>query len=219
MLALLGAVASHALVIDKPGEGVRIPHTAVLEPKGDLTVEAWVRPSCAPSSGPYQFIVSKNYGGAGFALLMIGSGERYRFQFEASDTISYEMHRNVLKDNWFHVAGVLESGKYIKIYVNGIAVAYKPTTEKVKPFDGPLYIGTSPWDTFMGQVDDVMIWNEMRKQEDIIADSKKPPNGKVPNLIAFWDFERRQKGQIWNRTHLTRPGDILGKPAFSRVTR
>lgn len=188
-------------------------------PKGDITVEAWVKPSRAPSSGPYQFIVSKNYGGTGYALVMIGSGVRFRFQFEANDTIAYEMHINALDQNWWHVAGVLESGKWIKLYINGIAVAYRESRATMTPNDLPLYIGTSPWDTFMGQIDDVMIWNEMRTQEQIVADSKKPPKFNAPNLVSFWDFERVRQGKLYDRTHHTMPGEPIGRPKVVSVRR
>lgn len=219
VLTLAVFAAGHVLRIDKPGEGVKVPHTDFIMPKGDLTVEAWVRPTCELGSGPFQFIVSKNYEGTGFALVMIGKGDYFRFQFEANDVISKEMHRNVLKEGWWHVAGVLESGKSIKLYINGVAVAYKETTAVMKPSGGPLYIGTSPWDTFLGDIDDVIIWNEMRTQEQIVADSKRPPTGKEKNLVAFWDFERRQKGLIWDRAHHAKPGTLLGKPSLPRVNR
>jgi hypothetical protein len=218
MLALF-AVSTLTLTIAKPGDGFKVPHTPILMPAGDLTVEAWVKPTRTPSSGPYQFIVSKNYGGTGYALLMIGRGERFRFQFEANEVISHEMHINVLDQTWWHVAGVLESGKYIKLYINGVAVAYRETKATITANDLPLYIGTSPWDTFMGQIDDVMIWKEMRTQEQIVADSKKPPSFKDPNLVAYWDFERVRSGKLYDRTHHTMPGEMIGKPKIVRARR
>lgn len=213
------AVSSLTLTIAAAGDGYKIPHTPILMPTGDITVEAWVKPQKSDQPGPFKFILSKNYSSSGFALVLIGRNEMARFQFEANDTISHEMHMNVLTKDWWHVAGVLEAGKNIKLYINGVCVAQKPTTARITANDLPLYIGTSPWDTFVGQIDDVMIWKEMRTQEQIVADSKKPPKFTDPALVAYWDFERVRQGKLYDRTHHTMPGEKIGKPKVVRAKR
>lgn len=53
-------------------------------------------------------------------------------------------------------------------------------------------------DTFIGDIDDVMIRNEMRTQEQILEDSRKPPKETEKNLVAYWVFERVRRGSCTN---------------------
>lgn len=219
MLLTALAASTLTLTIATPGDGIKVPHTQVLMPTGDLTIQAWVKPTRHKTNGPFKFIVSKNYAGTGYGLLLIGNNDVGRFQFEANDVISHEMHMNVLVKDWWHVAGVLVAGKEIKLYVNGVQVARKETKAQLVPNDLPLYLGTSPWDTFTGQIDDVIIWKEARTQEQILADSKKLPKFDHANLVALWDFERVRSGKLYDRTHHTMAGEVIGKAKAVRARR
>jgi hypothetical protein len=209
----------HGLKLTKRGDGFRVPYTAALNPQGDLTVEAWIKPRADDASGPFHFIVSKNYGGTGYALLLVGRGDDYRIQFEARDVVAYPIPMRVLSQGWWHVAGVCRGGKSLELYLNGVKVAEKPTGSPMVNNELPLFIGSSPWDSFSGELDDVRIWSVARSQDEIVASAKSRLRGNEPGLMANWDFERMPKGRAYDRTHRTRPGEAVGKPKRTQIAR
>jgi hypothetical protein len=221
MLALLAfALASphgHAMKVSHEHEGVIVPDSPVLNPPGDFTIEAWVKPEPDPvPTGPFHFIVSKNYAG-GYALLMVGGADDYRFQFEAGEIVAYSIPMSTMKNAWWHLAGVLKRNAFVALYVNGVKVAEKPAKQPFENRGMPLSIGTSPWDSFFGQVDDVQIWGEARTQAQILEDKSHHLSGREPGLIGYWDFERIRHGLVYDRTHHTKPGKVTGHPAFDHV--
>ena len=201
----------HALCLSQPGDGLKVPDTAILNVAGDITVEAWIRPRPA-KDGPFNFILSKNYGGTGYALLIIGSGDNVRLQFEANDTVAYFIPMHVLTDHWWHVAGVLRSRQDISLYLNGVQVNQHPTDRAMAPSSLPLFLGTSPWNSFSGDMADVRIWNAARNQEQIVQDMTQPPDPSEKDLVADWTFKKLSRGRSYDVTHHTRPAEIQGHP-------
>ncbi|HWD41314.1 MAG TPA: LamG domain-containing protein [Fimbriimonas sp.] len=202
----------YALVLTHIGDGLKVPHTEVLDLKGDLTLEAWIKPHSADNGGPFHFIVSKNYGGTGYALLLIGKGDNVRLQFEATDTVAYAIPMHVLSGHWWHVAGVYRGKKDISLYVNGVAVASHPTQSELQPSPLPLYIGTSPWDSFDGAIADVRLWRTPRTQEQIVEDMSSAPEPNNADLVAAWNFKTVARGRSYDLTHHTRPAEVQGAP-------
>ncbi len=204
-----------ALDLRHPGDGVRIPDSPILDPAQDVTVEAWIRPATADNGGSFHFIVSKNYGGTGYALLLIGRGDDVRLQFEARDIVAYPMKMSVLANHWWHVAGVLRAHRDISLFLNGVQVASHPTNLDLVPNNLPLYIGTSPWDSFCGQLGEVRIWGVARTQEQILGSmaARRGSEG----LIGDWRFGVVSRGRTYDDTHHTRPGEVLGRPLRVRA--
>lgn len=217
-LLLFAPHPSRGLATYAPGDGLVVPNSEMLNQPGDLTLEAWVRPSPKQLGGPFHFIVSKNYSGMGFALVFIASRGRFRFQFEATDTIATaESPMRAWQNRWWHVVGVMRSGKRIELFLNGIKVAEKPTAAVLQRQEGPLTIGTSPWDTFIGTIGEVRIWNVARSPEEIVADATKTLRGNEAGLLADWNFAHYGKGLVYDITHHTKPGELQGKARIVRV--
>jgi hypothetical protein len=218
-LLLLGSAAPariHALKCAGMGDGIRVPNSPILQMNGDLTVEAWIRPENVDLGGPFHFIVSKNYGGTGFALLLIGHGDNVRLQFEANDIVAYSLPMETLKQSWWHVAGVYRAGKEISMYLNGLQVVSKPTGLALKPNTLPLWIGASPWDQFIGSIADVRIWNVARDQSEIVSDKENRLSGHEPGLVADWTFRSFSGRKTYDITHHTKPGEVLNRARLIR---
>jgi len=213
-----GRARAHALTCSNLGDGIRVPDTPILEVNGDLTLEAWIKPENVDLGGPFHFIVSKNYGGTGFAMVLIGHGDDVRLQFEANDTIAYFLPMRTLRQGWWHVAGVYRAGKDISLYLNGVEVARKPTSLAIKPNNLPLWIGASPWDQFVGSIADVRIWNVARDQSQIVADKDRRLSGNEPGLVANWTFNSISRGKTFDITHHTKPAEVLRDASLTRKT-
>jgi hypothetical protein len=214
LLALLAFSPPHGryLQIDGFAQGLMVPHSKTLMPAGDMTVEAWIKPLPNDRTGPYHFIVSKNYAGTGYALLLIGRGDDYRIQFEACDVLPYFISMRVLQGHWWHVAGVFRPAKSMELYLNGVRVAEKSTTNRILDNELPLRIGTSLWDSFTGSLDEVRVWDRALTQEQVLDSMKSSLSGQEPGLIACWSFDRLIKGKFYDKAHHTEPAQLIGKP-------
>ncbi|HSH93763.1 MAG TPA: LamG domain-containing protein [Roseimicrobium sp.] len=219
LVGLMAPPQAHALKCANLGDGVRVPNSAVLEVDGDLTLEAWIKPESVDLGGPFHFIVSKNYVGTGFALVLIGKGDNVRLQFETNDTVAYFVPMRTLRSKWWHVAGVYRAGKDVALYVNGLEVARKPAPSGMKPNELPLWIGASPWDQFIGSIADVRVWSVARNSNQIFTDKDRRLKGNEPGLVANWTFRPSSSGKTYDITHHTKPGEVLGRAALIRRAR
>jgi hypothetical protein len=191
-------------------QGVRIPNADILNPTTDLTIEAWIKPSGEQRGGPYHFIVSKNYGGRGYDLLLIGNGDDCRIQFEMGDIVKAVIPMSALKWHWWHVAGVYEDRKSLTLYVNGVKAAESKATLPLRPFDGPLLIGTSPWDTFQGRIGEVRLWRTARTQADVVADMDSRTPTTKEGLMADYDLSRIVRHRVSDWSGRAPDGEVLG---------
>ena len=101
-----------------------------------------------------------------------GSDNQYRllreggfFRFDAGPGVSNSRVQSPMfkEKEWHHVAGVYD-GKTTAIYIDAKQTASQESTGKMKPSDGPLFIGTKHpgapnGDYWMGMIDEVAIIN------------------------------------------------------------
>jgi hypothetical protein len=192
-------------------QGVRVPNDDILNVTQDLTLEAWIKPSGEPGGGgPFHFIVSKNYDGKGYDLLLIGNGDNCRIQFEMGDIASTTVPMSVLKWHWWHVAAVYRDRKSIALYINGVKTADVRATLPLRTYTGPLLIGTSPWDTFQGRIGDVRIWSVARTQEQVVDDMHSRVDPSSPGLVADYDLSNIKRGRVLDRSGKAPAGILLG---------
>ena len=209
LIATTALSPPHGFKISRIGQGIRVPDAEVLNVSQDLTIEAWIKPSGEFLGGPFHFIVSKNYATMGYALLLIGGDNNCRIQFEAREVVSTEMPMSVLKWHWWHVAGVYRDRKSLTLYVNGVKAAERPATLPLGLFSGPLTIGTSPWDTFLGRIGDVRIWSVARSQEQIVEFMDKKIEPSTPGLVADYDLSDVRHDRVQDRTGRSPDGTVL----------
>ncbi len=149
--------------------------------------------------------------------MLIGKGDNVRLQFEARDTLAYPISMHVLANRWWHIACVFQAHQDMKMYLNGVMVAQKPTNLDMQPSPLPLFIGTSPWDSFDGEIADVRLWDVARSQDQILASMHQTISPSSPNLIANWTFRTLSRGRSYDLTHHTKPAQILGNPTKTRL--
>ncbi len=198
-----------------------------------LTVSLWIRPTSNPNR--YAAILSKsdlwedrithrsfimNYkegGSIQFAASPDGEGEASLYSPDS-----------VIKHNtWTHVAGVIDAEKnYMKLYINGIEVSSRDFkwVKKIYKSHLPLRIGwshenRSAQSPFVGQMDDVRIWNIARSDADIRKDMITELNGDEPGLVGYWKFNKITDGIISDMSPNRNDGRLVGNPQLTNYIR
>jgi hypothetical protein len=203
---LLQAAENKVLQLDSPGSYVELPQNA-FNSFSNATFEAWVR-FANFSYGPWQ------------KVLLFGSETPENFNFMSLSTTlagenallfeHYDVPRangsprvvvqNLLRTNeWCHLAGSLGS-QGIRLYFNGRLVGVDPSsTNGLNVIHGTQtnFVGrglrrTSVDGQFVGQVDEIRVWNRELSEEEIAGNMRRKLNGDEPGLAGYWTFDDGQ---------------------------
>lgn len=211
----LASAQGHALRFTAHRQGVVIPDCPALDITGNMTLEAWVRPDEAAREEIFKFIFSKNHGGIGYALVMIGSGDEQRYQFEVGGPkiVEYGMYQGyneaAFRGTWVHLAAVADD-KLVSLFINGIACGSVARTGPFTTNDLPLWIGGSLWSSFRGTIDEVRIWNVARTHTQIVQNKGRYLRGNEAGLVGYFSFDEGWGRKARNKTRLTPDGVIGG---------
>lgn len=165
---------------------VEIPSSPVLEPS-KLTVAVWLKGN-RPQDLSY--VLSKGADSSAAASFGLYSASTNGLAFYIYDGENYykspEISDEIWNDEWFHAAGSYD-GNHVRLYINGSEVGSgTPISTSIK-YDLPTnqslligcYFGASG---LVGDVDEVMIWDDALTPEEI-AELAKPP-AKINNLCG-----------------------------------
>ncbi|MEX2311151.1 MAG: LamG-like jellyroll fold domain-containing protein, partial [Rhodospirillales bacterium] len=211
--------STHAAEFDGADDILSRGLDTALHQNGDVTVEAWIKPSAYASSGSEVSIVAIG-GPSGdanapdnnflFILQMTDDGH-IRMLHEDSDRLpgSPGANQEVLFDHpapaialneWTHVAVSREisgEGGTYSLYINGQFVVsdtyeYDPDgngSSAELTIGGELVDGGGIQAEFTGQIDDVRIWDDVRTSSEISANYNKEITSSGANLIANYTFD------------------------------
>lgn len=156
------------------GEGgsmVRFEKRPGIDPTGRaLTVEAWVK-----AERPNGVVVAHGGPSQGYALFV--QGGRPRFAIRSGGTLYQVRAEEAVTGDWAHLAGLLTTGRELRLYVNGKLAASRGNVELIarEPAQS-LQIGgddggsvgeyTSPL-SFTGSIDEVRIYHGTLSGEEI----------------------------------------------------
>lgn len=229
-----GKIVDTALDLDGKASYVEIVDSETLNNITEqLTVSVWIRPTSNPNR--YTAILSKtdawvdrimhrsfilNYkegGSIQFAASPVGEGEASLYSPDS-----------IIKHNiWTHIAGVIDAEKnYMKLFINGIEVSNRDFKWKESIYRSqlPLRIGWShenrtAQSPFVGQIDDVRIWNIARTNADIRSDMITPLNGDEPGLVGYWKFNKVTDGIISDMSPNRNDGRLVGNSELTEYIR
>lgn len=164
------------------------PPTSVLG--GELSVEAWIRPSSLPSVAEgWRTTVAKD----GEYALEIGTTGRVRFTVVDLDgTTASAEGGTVTPGDWQHVAGTFRQGQFLRIYVGGRregSLEFPLTVGEAT--SAPLLLGrgnpASPDGLFRGEIDEVSLYYHALSDADIAAVQAAGLSGKcnAPLSLRF----------------------------------
>jgi hypothetical protein len=191
------AAQHHALHFDGSQIAI-VQDSASLHVTGG-TIEAWFRVDATP--GLYQAIVAKAFSNGtddSFAIWLQG-GELLAGTNVTSPAGAV---RATWKPDheWHFVAWTFESNGPQTLTLDGVPFASLPTTTS-PPYDehailiGADFSGSSLTGQFVGDIDDMRIWNVVRSPSEIASDMAAIAPAPESGVIALWNFEEGS-GQI-----------------------
>ncbi|MYB64334.1 tetratricopeptide repeat protein [Candidatus Poribacteria bacterium] len=199
-----------------------------------VTISFWMNPT--EFSNDYMPIVFR--GGEwdpgfklrSYTIQLINDG---RIQFASSpqdvhDVSIYAPPGTIKLNTWTHIAGVVDAkNNYIKLFINGIEISHNnyKGQNRIHKSELPLRIGWTheifhlSHGVFVGQIDEVRIWNIARTQEQIRADMNTQLNGDEEGLSGYWKFDQEKNGLIFDTTPNKNHGKRIGNAKLEAYQR
>lgn len=172
-----------ALHFDGSSGCVSIPADAELEPTGEFTIEAWVRPVHSEAEPEpvlaFQDPEAWERGEEQFAYELLAGGEGApkawaRKAEEGGGYVGVYGSTPLPEGEWAHVA-LTDDDSQLTLYVDGEVVDTGTAPHHLGTAAGPLTIGCDTWGgTFDGSIDDVRIYGRALDEGEIGADEGRP---------------------------------------------
>jgi len=186
---------------DGSNDFIEIADNAILKPTTAITVSAWIKPGTGYNTD-YRVIAMKGQAGHSLRQYALDLGPEFnnkaRFSVYASSTESNVTSTSTLTENqWYYVTGVYDSslaaGSRVKIYLNGKLDATASGPASMQTNTDAVTIGRiiDGQDPFLGNIDDVKIYNYPRNAGQIVEDMNAghpAPGSPVGTPVGFWKF-------------------------------
>ncbi|HRD57536.1 MAG TPA: choice-of-anchor D domain-containing protein [Ferruginibacter sp.] len=149
---------------------------------GSYTKEAWIKP--AVLSG-FPNIISGNN-----TALFITNGKLTAGHAGANAYADVQDTANLTINTWYHIAVSYNAGtSEMKLYKNGVEVASNASASSYT--EGVLYLSYfNAGNYFMGDMDEVRIWNTVRTLTEINQTKNCELNGDETGLLAYYNFNQ-----------------------------
>ncbi len=168
---------------------VSVPNNAAFQ-FADGTIEFWVKPTFSTSPGYNPCLISNRNGGG-------AAGTRYSYHMQGGKTgIDLYNGSGVTgwastfnTNQWYHIA-IVESGTTVEVFVNGISLGTR-TTGSSAVTGVPFNIGSAGGaniEPFVGNIDEVRVWNIARTQAQIRENMHLTLAGTETGLVAYYQF-------------------------------
>jgi len=115
---------------------------------------------------------------------------------------------------WHFIAGVFAGKSNRKLYVDGELEAFDSQNSNFDKNARLLSFGRwgdkTPGSYFMGNIDDVSLWDVELSQEELTAIMNNPPNGNENGLLGYWKFNTGTGTTVFDETVLNNHGTLNG---------
>ncbi len=224
-----------ALTLSGNGSYVEMNDSESLDKITDqVTVSAWIKPTSFPnyyvriifrSDEKKQNIRQRSY------ILAIRADGKLKITSSPKDGgyASLYSEPGLIKLNrWTHIAGVIDSKKdYMKLFIDGNIVGQRHYNGQNSFVSCrlPLRIGVTHIPdqvqntSFIGQIDEVRVWNKPRSEEEIRADMNRQLNGDDPGLVGYWTFDEEENGSIIDSSPNKNDGKLIGNAKIASYSR
>ena len=220
------SIVDTALDLDGNGSYVEIFDSDILNTiNQQVTVLAWIKATEFPNryspiiykgdertpdiSNRSYVLFLRDDGAVQFASSPIRQAEEYIFSPSGAITLN----------RWHHVAGVVDTQRgVIKVFIDGNEVGSQNTLAQEPFYESflPLRIGGSHEEerdtlsSFVGQIDEVSIWNVALTENHIRSYMKKPLRGDEKDLVGYWNFDEETDGIISDMSPNQNDGKLVG---------
>lgn len=172
-----------------------------LGPCGDWNLDAGFTFECRVNYTEFasgvQNIISCEGGSGGWMLRASGSVVQFYINdaggWNGCVTPELELNR------WYHIAVSYKPGGEIVLYLDGKKVGSSPCTILSFTPTTDLQIGTSPSyaDRYMrGYIQDVSLWQDVRTEQEVVADTHCDFSGTEEGLNAYWPLNLNLGAEI-----------------------
>jgi hypothetical protein len=165
----------------------------------DFTLEAWIKTTASRKGSTFYHGNGVIYADAPPGPNPAGANDfgtsilndKFAFGIGNPDS-TLQSSTVVTTDQWVHVAATRDrAAGEARVYVNGVADG-SMLTQKGSLTDQPtLSLGCTlnNENHFIGQMDEVRIWNIVRTEAEIAATMRRRLTGHEPGLVAYWRFD------------------------------
>ena len=228
-------IESKALNLDGNGSYVEIVDSEIINNISEqVTISAWIKPT--DFLNIYTTVLFKgdkripDISHRQFTLWLFDEG---KILFNVSpgghpQKFIWSPPNTIEKNKWYHVAGTIDARNDImKLYLNGSEVGRNDFKQALhlRKTTLPFRIGCSHeeerWDhaSFVGQIDEVRVWNVARTEQQIRADMNKQLKGDEPGLVGYWKFDEETEGRVSDSSPNKNDGQLIGNANLEPYTR
>jgi len=181
---------NYALDFDGTDDVIALGNPAQLQITGDMTIEMWVYPTdFSERRNPY----AKAYGGEGTITQEKSGVLSYYYGTNGGNGGSYQAFSSsahVALNEWNHIAIVRDlANMKLYWYINGNLTSQRDADYAAATSGTNIaYIGNGYTSSYMGNIDEVRIWNTTRTQAQIQANKDICMQGTETGLVAYYKF-------------------------------
>ena len=192
-----------------------------------VTVSAWIKPIDFPNS--YEAIICRSdergpnitsVRNRSYVLYLKDDGS---IQMAASPNgrheASFYSETGAIKLNtWYHIACVIDpKNNSMKLFIDGIEIGNRDFKGEKRLYESRLRLRIG-WtheeerptqSSFVGQIDEVRIWNIARTTIEISSDMNRQLNGDEPGLVGYWKFDEETDGKIFDSSPNKNDGKLI----------
>jgi len=177
-----------------PGIYINCGNNAAFNTGNQLTMEVWLR---AYTFGENRKVMGKmsDQFNSGYVLGFENLNPYSEIFNPSHQEVPHAGTGSIPVDSaWVHFATTFNTSGQMVNYINGVNVGeitifpQGPVTNNDRPF----VIGVAPWDLlsyeFVGNIDEVRIWNVAKTEQEINNNMFHQLNGNEANLVAYYNF-------------------------------
>ena len=165
---------------------VEVPNSSAWAFAGnDFSIELWANISqlCAYSGHNTAVLVANNCPNCGEWLFAVSDGVLYFHTGDSPPATLVSAPFTPMLNQWYHFA-VTRQGSLFRLYTNGVVFATQTNNTAVTVPNATLRLGQFGGDWFLGQMDEVSIYNRALTTPEIQSIYAAGSTGKCPGLIA-----------------------------------
>ena len=218
-VALEGSPSVAALHLDGTTNSYVVADSFAGFPADEITMELWMRTSDTTNDGtPLSYAADA----ANNNMFML---YRYTDFVVYIDNQGTSTGVSANDGEWHHIAVTWRSSDgEVRLYKDGL-LAYSNNVKvgATLPSGGTLVLGQDQdslgggfqgWQSFLGELDEVRIWNTVRSEPEIQANMYLSLNGTEPGLVCYYRLDEGAGTDVADATGLGHDGTIAGAPMW-----